>query len=151
MYETNREYGYGMMIRFALLVAESGVSRDFFAVLVAGLAGIAVLFYAAASDLFDLKLFKFDPYAFRLPREARVEYWYTRAAKRFESFLADGGWSYAKAKKQARVRVKRDWRRMRKETRRMLPEAVKRLNRDVALGALAIAIVLVALLIISLV
>ncbi len=74
-----------------------------------------------------------------------------RMAKRFESFLADGGWRYAKAKKQAKVRVKRDWRSMRRETRRAMPEAVKRLNRDLALGALAIAIVLVALLIISLV
>ena len=130
--------------------AENGFTRDFFAVLVAALAGIAVLLYAAASDLFDLKLFKFDPSALKYPREARVEFWYTRAVRRFESFLASGGWSYAKAKKQTKIRVKRDWRRMRKESRTMLPEAVKRLNRDIALGALAIAIVLVALLLVSL-
>jgi hypothetical protein len=130
--------------------AENGFSRDFFAVLVAALAGIAVLLYAAAADLFELKFFKFDPYSLKFPKEARVEYWYTRAAKRLESFLASGGWSYAKAKKQARVRVKRDWRSMRKQTRTILPEAVKKLNRDIALGALAIAIVLVALIIVSL-
>jgi hypothetical protein len=155
--------------------ATSGVTRDFFAILVAVAAGIAVLFYAAASDLFELKFFKFDREAMKLPKEARVEYWYTRgvrrfwswltvkppkqtridywytrAARRFESFLASGGWSYAKAKKQARVRVKKDWRNLRKETSRALPEAAKRLNRDIALGALAIAIVLVALLIVSL-
>lgn len=135
----------------APLAAENGFTRDFFAILLAALAGIAVLFYAAASDLFELKLFKFDPYALKMPREARVEYWYTRVAKRFESFLADGGWKYAKAKKQAKVRVKRDWRSVRKQTRIMLPEAVKRMNRDIALGALAIAIVLVVLLVVSLI
>jgi hypothetical protein len=140
-----------MMLGLTLLAAEGGISKDFFAILVAALAGIAVLFYAAASDLFELKLFKFDPYAMKLPKEARVEYWYTRTARRLESFLADGGWSYAKAKKQAKIKVKGNWRRMRKETRKMLPEAVRRLNRDVALGALAIAIVLVVLLIISLI
>jgi len=140
-----------MMIASMLMAAESGIGRDFFAVLVAALAGIAVLLYAAASDLFELKFFKFDPYAFRLPRGARVEYWYTRLAKRLEAYLASGGWSYAKAKKQAKVKVKGNWRKMRKETRSKLPEAVKRLNRDVALGALAIAIVLVALLVISLI
>ncbi|MBN2026380.1 MAG: hypothetical protein JW854_06460 [Actinobacteria bacterium] len=165
-----------MIVKLGLLAAEGGLGKDFFAILVAALAGIGVLFYAAASDLFELKVFKFDPYSFRLPKEVRVEYWYTRAARRvwswlsikppketrvdywytrsarrFEAFLASGGWSYAKAKKQAKVRTKGNWRRMRKETRRMLPEAVKRLNRDVALGALAIAIVLVVLLVVSLV
>jgi len=140
-----------MIQGLALLVAEGGLSKDIYAILVAALAGIAVLFYAAASDLFEPKLFKFDPYAMKLPKEARVEYWYTRAARRLESFLADGGWSYAKAKKQAKIKVKGNWRRMRRETRKMLPEAVKRLNRDVALGALAIAIVLVILLVLSLI
>lgn len=160
----------------APVAAENGFTRDFFAILLAALAGIAVLFYAAASDLFELKLFKFDPYSFKLPRgvkveywytrtarkvwswlsikppkETRVDYWYTRAVRRFESFLADGGWRYAKAKKQAKVRVKRDWRSMRKQTRALLPEAARRLNRDIALGALAIAIVLVVLLVVSLI
>jgi len=134
-----------------LAAAANGTfARDFFAILVAALAGVAVLVYAAASGLFELKLFKFDPYSLKLPRESKVEYWYTRAAKSFESFLASGGWSYAKAKKQARVRMKRDWRNMRKQTRVVLPEAVKKLNRDIALGALAIAIVLVALIVVSL-
>jgi hypothetical protein len=136
--------------RVVVTAADGGLTRDFYAVLIAALAGIAVLVYAAASDLFDLKLFKFDPRAVRLPKEAKVEYWYTRSARRLEQFLADGGWRYAKAKKQAGVRVKRDWRSMRKQTRTVLPDAVKRLNRDIALGALAIAIVLVALLLVSL-
>jgi hypothetical protein len=172
--------GSGMAVRTdtitVVLVAESGLTRDFFAVLMAALAGIAVLLYAAASNLFELKLFKFDPHAIRLPREARVEYWYTRAARRFwswlsmkppketrvdywytrsarrfESFLADGGWRYAKVKKQAKVRVKGDWKGVRRRTRAMLPDAVRRLNRDIALGALAIAVVLVALLVASLI
>ena len=39
---------------------------------------------------------------------------------------------------------------MRKQTRALLPEAVKRLNRYIALGALAIAVVLVALIVVSL-
>lgn len=132
-------------------LAESSIGRDFLAVVVAALGGISVIFYAAASDLFELKLFKFDPYALRLPKRTRVEYWYTRLAKWFESFLLGGGWSYAKAKKRAKVVFKREGRRLRSETRRMLPEAARRLNRDIALGALAIAIALLALLIVSLV
>jgi hypothetical protein len=139
-----------MMLAVVRAAVENGAAKDFFAVLIAVIGGFSVLAYAAASDLFDLKLFKFDPLAFRLPKETRVEFWYTRAAKRLESFLAGGGWRYAKAKKQAKVTVKRDWRRLRKETRRVLPEAVSRLNRDIALGALAIAIALVALLLTSL-
>ena len=131
--------------------AESGLARDLFAAFVAALAGMAVLLYAAASDLFDLKIFKFDPFSVRLPREARIDYWYVRAARRFQAFLAQGGWNYAKAKKRAKVAFKRDWRRMRRETRRLLPEAARRLNRDIALGALAIAMALVALLIMRLV
>ncbi len=127
------------------------LGRDLFAAFVAALAGVAVLLYAAASDLFQLKTFKFDPFSLRYPREARIEYWYVRAARRFQAFLAGGGWSYAKFKKRAKVSFKRDWRRLRRETRRMLPEAARRLNRDIALGALAIAVALVALLIMRLV
>lgn len=132
------------------IVAENGLAKDLLAAVIAALAGLAVIAYAAASDLFELKIFKFDPFALRYPREARIEYWYTRAARRFEAFLARGGWNYAKAKKQAKVTFKRDWRKLRKETRRLLPEAARRLNRDIALGALAIAIALVALLIMRL-
>ncbi|MFW6113978.1 MAG: hypothetical protein ACOC78_03545 [Actinomycetota bacterium] len=135
----------------AVVLADSGLARDFFAAIVAALVGIAVIFYAAASDLFELKFFKFDPYSFSLPKETRVEYWYTRAARWFESFLFGGGWSYAKAKKRARITFKREGRRLRKESRKRLPAAARRLNRDLALGALAIAIALVALLVMSLV
>ena len=138
------------MYSVMILAAENGAAKDIFAVVIAAAAGFAVIIYAAASDLFDLKIFKFDPFAFKLPKETRVEYWYVRAAKRFESFLSSGGWSYAKAKKKAKVTAKRDWRRFRKETRRMLPDAVKRLNRDVAMGALVLVIALVALLLFSL-
>jgi len=131
----------------ARAIAGNGAAEDLLAIAVAAAAGIAVLLYAASSDLFDLKLFKFDPMAFRLPKQTRVEYWYTRAARRFEAFLAGGGWSYAKAKKRARLAFSREGRRLRQEARRLLPEAVRRLNRDIALGVLAIAITLVALLI----
>lgn len=155
--------------------AGNGAAEDIFAAMVAAVAGIAVLLYAASSDLFDLKLFKFDPKAARLPKQARVEYWYARAARRLWSWLSvkpprqarvdywyaraakrlyasltDGGWSYAKAKKRSKVRVRRDWRRMRGETRRLLPDAVRRLNRDIALGVMAIAVTLVALLVLRL-
>ncbi len=131
-------------------LADNGLAKDLLAAAVAALAGLAVIAYAAASDLFDLKLFKFDPFALKYPKEARIEYWYTRAARRFEAFLARGGWNYAKAKKRAKVRVKGDWRRLRRESRRLLPDAARRLNRDIALGALAIAIALVVLLIMRL-
>ncbi|MDY6795280.1 MAG: hypothetical protein SWK76_08380 [Actinomycetota bacterium] len=133
------------------VMADSGVARDVFAAVVAAMVGVGVIFYAAASDLFELKFFKFDPYSFSLPKETRIEYWYTRAARRFESFLLGGGWSYAKAKKRARMTFKKEGRRLRRESRKRLPEAARRLNRDLALGALAIAIALVALLIMSLV
>jgi hypothetical protein len=136
-----------MFTATARAIAGNGAAEDLLAIAVAAAAGIAVLLYAASSDLFDLKLFKFDPMAFRLPKQTRVEYWYTRAARRFEAFLAGGGWSYAKAKKRARLAFSREGRRLRREARRLLPEAVHRLNRDIALGVLAIAITLVALLI----
>lgn len=140
-----------MMHAILGMAAENGLAKDFFAAVVAALAGVAVLLYAAASDLFELKFFKFDPFTLRLPKEARIEYWYVRAARKFQAFLAGGGWNYAKIKKRAKVTFKRDWRRLRRETRRMLPEAVRRLNRDIALGALAVAVALVALLIMRLV
>ncbi|MGQ9474496.1 MAG: hypothetical protein ACUVRX_04295 [Actinomycetota bacterium] len=133
------------------LTASSNLGRDLFAAFIAALAGMAVLLYAAASDLFDLKIFKFDPFSLRYPREARIEYWYVRAARKFQAFLAGGGWNYAMFKKRVKVAFKRDWRRMRREARRMLPEAARRLNRDIALGALAIAVALVALLVMRLV
>jgi hypothetical protein len=136
--------GFEAALRTVAAAGEAG--RDFLAVLVAVMGGAAVLFYAASSDLFRLKLFKFDPFALKLPRQTRIEYWYTRAARRWESFLADGGWRYAKAKKSAKVKTKTGWRSLRREARRLLPEAVRRLNRDIALGVLAITIVLVALL-----
>jgi hypothetical protein len=82
------------------LTATNNLGRDLFAAFIAALAGMAVLLYAAASDLFDLKFFKFDPFSLRYPREARIEYWYVRAARRFQAFLASGGWSYAKFKKR---------------------------------------------------
>lgn len=140
----------GFLEALAVAAARDGLARDLFAALVAALAGIAVIFYAAASDLFELKIFKFDPFALRLPKQTRIEYWYTRAARWLEAFLAGGGWRYAKAKKRAKVSIKRDWRRFRSEARRLMPEAARRLNRDIALGALAIAIALVALLIMRL-
>jgi hypothetical protein len=131
-------------------LAEASTGKNLLAVFVAAAAGVAVIFFAAASDLFELKVFKFDPYIFRLPREAKVEYWYVRAARKFRVFLLEGGWSYAKFKKWLKVTFKREGRRLRRETRRRLPEAARRLNRDLALGALAIAVVLVALLIMNL-
>jgi hypothetical protein len=133
-----------------LILAENGTAKDIFAVLVGLLAGFAVLLYAASSDLFELKFFKFNPKAFKLPKQTRVEYWYTKSARRVESTLTGGGWSYARFKKWAKVAFSRERRRLRRQARKMLPDAVKRLNRDIALGVLAIAIVLVALILIRL-
>lgn len=138
------------MLAVLRAASNGGLANDLLAAFIAALAGLAVICYAAASDLFRLKIFKFDPFALKYPREARIEYWYTRAARRFEAFLARGGWNYAKAKKQAKVAIKRDWRKLRREARRLMPEAAQRLNRDIALGALAIAVALVALLIMRL-
>ncbi len=139
-----------MVNAIRMVAMENDLARDIFAAFVAAMAGIAVILYAAASDLFQLKLFKFDPFSLRVPKETKVEYWYTRAARWFQAFLIEGGWRYAKAKKRARVGLRRDWRRLRRETRRLLPEAMQRLNRDLALGALAIAVTLVFLLIMRL-
>jgi hypothetical protein len=139
-----------MILGIARSVADNGIGENIFAILVAAIAGFAVLLYAASSDLFELKFFKFDPSVFKLPKETKVEYWYVRAARRFESLLTGGGWSYAKAKKRAKVTFSREGKRLRGEARRLLPEAARRLNRDIALGALAIAITLVALLVFSL-
>jgi hypothetical protein len=129
------------------IVADSGVAGDIWAVIVAALAGFSVLMYAASSDLFNLKIFKFDPLAFKVPKETKVEYWYVRGARRFEKFLLGGSWNYAKVKKRARVDLKKRGRKLRIDTRRLMPGAVSKLNRDIAMGVLAIAIVLVALLI----
>lgn len=139
-----------MVCAIRVMAVENQLAKDVFAAFIAAMAGIAVIFYAAASDLFRLKLFKFDPFSLRVPKETRVEYWYTRAARWFQAFLVEGGWRYAKVKKRAKVGFRRDWRRLRREMRRLLPEAVQRLNRDIALGALAIAMSLVFLLIMRL-
>lgn len=136
-----------MLPTAVMMLANSGAAKDIFAVLVAVLAGFAVLLYAAASNLFDLKFLKFDPMGFKLPKQTRVEYWYVRAARKFESSLTGGGWSYAKLKKRAKLAFTKEGRRLRSETRKLLPEPVRRLNRDIALGVLAIAVTLVALLI----
>ena len=124
--------------------------KDLLAVMVAALGGMAVIAYAAASELFELKLFKFDPFSLRIPKETRVEYWYTRGARKFWEALFSGGWSYAKFKKRARVAVKLRGREFRREARRRMPEQVRRLNRDIAIGTLVIALVLVALLVLNL-
>lgn len=140
-----------MVLAFAPMpVAVSMGSRDLQAVLVAVAGGLAVIVYAAASDLFQLKLFKFDPFSIRLPKESRVEYWYTQGAKKFWEALFSGGWSYAKLKKRARLAVRLRGREFRKEARRRMPEQWSRLNRDIAVGTMVIALVLVFLLILNL-
>ncbi len=140
-----------MMTTSQLLpLALSEAGQDLLAVLVAVLGGVAVIIYAAASELFELKFFKFDPFSLRLPKETRVEYWYTRGARKFWDALFSGSWSYAKLKKRAQVTMKLRGREFRKEARRRMPEQVRRLNRDIAIGALVIALVLVVLLLLNL-
>ena len=162
----------------AMVLAASGFQKDLFALLVALAGAIGVILYAASSDLFDLKLFKIDPtrakvpkqarveywytglarrwFGFlftskeNMPRQARVEYWYTGLARRWYDFLFKGGWRYASSKKTARLTVKRGWRDWRKLIRKNMPEEVSHLNRDMALGALVLLIMLVAFLLIEL-
>lgn len=162
----------------AVVLAASDFQKDLLALLVALAGAIGVVFYAASSDLFDLKLFKFDPGKARMPKQARVEYWYTDLAKRWfgflftskenmpkqarvdywythlarrwYDFLFKGGWRYASSKKTARVNVKRGWREWRQLVRKNMPEELKVLNRDIGLGALVLLIMLVAFLLIEL-
>jgi hypothetical protein len=146
--------------------------------LVALVGAVGVILYAASSDLFDLKLFKFDPSRARvpkrarveywysdlarrwfgalfaskekMPKQARVEYWYSDLARRWYDFLFKGGWRYASSKKTARVSMKQGWREWRKLVRKRMPEEVRRLNRDIALGVLILLVMLVAFLLIKL-
>jgi hypothetical protein len=99
------------------------------AAIVAVLVGLAVLLFAASSDMVKLKLFKFDAY----------------------SSLFRGSWSYAKAKKRARLAMKREGKRLSDVSREKMPETARRINRDIAIGALVIAVVLLVLLIIGVV
>jgi len=119
------------MIPRSLLVVltAASVGRYIVAAIVAVLVGLAVLLYASSSGLVKLKLFKVDAY----------------------SSLFSGGWSYAKAKKRARLAVKRGGEKLSETTREKMPEVARRFNRDIAIGALAIAIVLVVLLILGVV
>ncbi len=152
-----------------------GTGRGAAAVLLAAAAGVAAFLYAASSGLFGPKAFRLDPQAMRYPRrgkvefwyaqaaraawrwlsltpprEMRIDYWYARAARWLWSFLARAGWAYAQARKRTWAGLKRGWRRARGRARAMLPEAARGLQRDMALGALAMALVLVALLLLSL-
>lgn len=99
------------------------------AAIVAVLVGVAVLLFAASSDMVKLRLFKFDAY----------------------SSLFDGSWNYAKAKKRARMAMKREGKKLGEVTREKMPESARRINRDIAIGALAIAVMLVVLLILGVV
>jgi hypothetical protein len=113
-----------------LMVLEAAsVGKYIVAAIVAILVGFAVLLYASSSDLVKLKFFKFDAY----------------------SSLFSGGWSYAKAKKRARLAMKREGKRLSETSREKMPETAQHINRDIAVGALAIAIVLVVLLILGVV
>ncbi len=85
-----------------------------------------------------------------LPKEAKVEHWYTRLANTWNRMLLDGGWLYAKAKKRARVAFKKSYREMQKSSKEKVPGTFRRLNRDIAVGALIITITLVAFLLIKL-
>lgn len=134
----------------AVMMAASEFHKDLLALLV-GLAGaIGVILYAASSDLFDLKFFKIDPGRAKVPRRTRVEYWYSDLAKRWYDFLFKGGWRYAKSKKTARVTMKRGWREWRRKVRKYMPDELKRLNRDMGLGALVLLIMLVLFLLVKL-
>lgn len=112
-----------------MIIVGASVGRYIVAAFVAILVGIAVLLFAASSDLIDMKLFKFDAY----------------------SKLFSGGWSYAKAKKRARVAMKKGGKKLSETTREKMPAAARSFNRDIAIGALAIAVVLVVLLVLGVV
>ena len=111
------------------IILATSVGKYIIAAVVAVLVGLAVLLYAASSNMVKLRLFKFDAY----------------------SSLFSGGWSYAKAKKRARLAMKREGKRLGEVSREKMPETARRINRDIAIGALAIAVVLVVLLILGVV
>lgn len=128
--ENEQRTGEKMASRSLMMIlAGASVGRYVVAAIVAALVGLAVLLYASSSDLVKLKLFKFDAY----------------------SSLFSGGWSYAKAKKRARLAMRKGGKKLSETTRERMPEMARRVNRDIAIGALAIAIVLVVLLILGVV
>jgi len=86
----------------------------------------------------------------KVPKEAKVEHWYTQLANTWNRMLLDSGWAYAKAKKRAQVAFKRGYREMKISTKEKAPKVFKLMNRDIAVGALIIAITLVAFLLIKL-
>jgi hypothetical protein len=129
--------------------ALSGAQKDLLAALVALAGAAGVVLYAASSELFDLKLFRLDPTRMRWPREARIEHWYAGLAKRWFDFLFKGGWRYASTKKSARVGLKRGFRELRRLMRQRMPEEFRRMNRDMALGALVLLLMVVAFLLLK--
>ncbi len=131
-------------------MAVSGAQKDLLAALVALAGAAGVLLYASSSELFDLKLFKLDTDRFKVPKQARVEYWYSGLARRWFDFLFKGGWKYASTKKTARVGMKRGFREMRRFLKERMPEEFRRMNRDMALGALVLLIMAVAFLLVRL-
>jgi len=133
-----------------MLQALSVTQKDLLAALVALAGAAGVVFYAASSDLFELKLFKFDPSRMRWPREVRVEHWYSGLARRWYDLLFQGGWRYARTKKTARVGIKRGFREMRRLMRQRMPEEFRRMNRDMALGAVVLLVMVVAFLLLKL-
>ncbi len=128
----------------------SGAQKDLLATLVALAGAAGVILYAASSELFDLKLFKFDPTRMRWPQEARIEHWYAGLARRWFDFLFKGGWRYASTKKSAKVGMKRGFRDLRRLMRKRMPEEFRRMNRDMALGALVLLLMAVAFLLLKL-
>ncbi len=124
--------------------------RDILAILVAisGAAGLVI--YLVATGAFKSKILRIDPSKVKMPKEVKVEHWYTRLARSWDRILFDSGWRYAKAKKRARVTFKKGYREMKKTAREKVPGAIRRMNRDIAVGALIITITLVAFLLIKL-
>ena len=84
------------------------------------------------------------------PRQATLDYWYARAARTLWSSLARAGRGYAGAVQRAWAAAKRRWGAARARLREAFPGMARRMRRDMALGALAIAAVLVGLLLLNL-
>ena len=90
-------------------------------------------------------------YAARVPEKARPEYWYGSGARILFQVLGAGGEYYSLARRRGWAELQGLGRRLRVRIGTALGGGTKYLSRDIALGTLAIAIVLVALLIFRLV
>jgi hypothetical protein len=123
---------------------------DLAIILVILFVAVGVTVIAAASDLFKLNVLDFNLHSARYPKKLRVDYWYTRASRRFFNTLTRGSWNWHLLKKRSRIQAKQKVRDVRTGLRGRLRPLYGRFSHDIALGALLVAIALVTLLLLRL-